>query len=76
MKEIIVNDRLKREFKVNANVGKPQVAYRETIMRPAEGEGKYIKQTGGHGQYGHVKLKIEPLERGAVMSLLMKLLVV
>ncbi len=62
--EIIV-DRLKREFKVNANVGKPQVAYRETITKPAEGEGKYIKQTGGRGQYGHVKIKIEPLERGA-----------
>jgi len=62
--EIIV-DRLQREFKVNANVGKPQVAYRETITKPAEGEGKYIKQTGGRGQYGHVKIKIEPLERGA-----------
>ncbi len=62
--EIIV-DRLKREFKVNANVGKPQVAYRETITKPAEGEGKYIKQTGGRGQYGHVKIKIEPMERGS-----------
>ncbi len=62
--EIIV-DRLKREFKVNANVGKPQVAYRESISKLAEGEGKYIKQTGGRGQYGHVKIRIEPLERGA-----------
>ena len=61
--EIIV-DRLKREFKVNANVGKPQVAYRESISQPAEGEGKYIKQTGGRGQYGHVKIRIEPLKRG------------
>ncbi len=61
--EIIV-DRLTREFKVDANVGKPQVAYRETIQSPAEGEGKYIKQTGGRGQYGHVCLKVEPLERG------------
>ena len=57
--EILV-DRLMREFKVEANVGRPQVAYRETIRRPAEGEGKYIRQTGGRGQYGHVQLKIEP----------------
>ncbi|MCC6334277.1 MAG: elongation factor G [Myxococcales bacterium] len=61
--EIIV-DRLKREHKVAANVGKPQVAYRETITRTAEGEGKYIKQTGGKGQYGHVKLRVSPNERG------------
>lgn len=61
--EIIV-DRLKREFKVDANVGKPQVAYRETITREANGEGKYIKQSGGRGQYGHVLLKIEPKDRG------------
>lgn len=61
--EIIV-DRMKREFKVDANVGKPQVAYRETISRESKGEGKYIKQTGGHGQYGHVLLKIEPKDRG------------
>ena len=52
--EIIV-DRLKREFGVEANVGKPQVAYKETIRKPAKGEGKYIKQTGGRGQYGHVQ---------------------
>lgn len=62
--EIIV-DRLKREFKVDANVGKPQVAYRETITGSVSSEGKYIRQTGGRGQYGHVVLEIEPLERGA-----------
>jgi elongation factor G len=61
--EIIV-DRLKREFNVDVNVGKPQVAYRETIRKEAVSEGKFIKQTGGRGQYGHVWLKIEPLERG------------
>ena len=52
--EIIV-DRMKREFNVEANVGRPQVAYRETITAEAEGEGKYIKQSGGRGQYGHVR---------------------
>jgi len=62
--EIIV-DRLLREFKVEANVGKPEVAYRETIRRHAEAEGKYIKQTGGRGQYGHVVLTVEPSEPGA-----------
>ena len=62
--EIIV-DRLKREFKVDANVGKPQVAYRETITQKVEIEGKYIRQTGGRGQYGHVVFEIEPLERGS-----------
>jgi elongation factor G len=61
--EIIV-DRLKREFKVDANVGKPQVAYKETITSPAQAEGKFIRQTGGRGQYGHVKIKVEPRERG------------
>jgi len=61
--EIIV-DRLKREFGVDVNVGKPQVAYRETIRKEVTSEGKFIKQTGGRGQYGHVWLKIEPLERG------------
>lgn len=61
--EILV-DRMKREFKVDASVGRPQVAYRETISQPAEGEGKYIKQSGGRGQYGHVLLKIEPMDRG------------
>ncbi len=61
--EIIV-DRLKREYSVDANVGKPQVAYRETIRRPAKGEEKYARQTGGRGQYGHAVLEIEPAEPG------------
>jgi elongation factor G len=61
--EIIV-DRMKREYKVEANVGKPQVAYRETIRKHSEAEGKYIRQTGGSGQYGHVKLRVEPNEKG------------
>jgi len=61
--EIIV-DRLLREFKVEANVGKPEVAYRETIRRSADAEGKYIKQTGGRGQYGHACITVEPLEPG------------
>jgi len=55
---------MKREYKVEANVGKPQVAYRETIRKHAEAEGKYIRQTGGSGQYGHVKLRVEPNEKG------------
>ena len=62
--EIIV-DRLKREFKVEASVGRPQVAYRETIRSPVEQEGKFVRQTGGRGQYGHVFLRIEPLEPGS-----------
>jgi elongation factor G len=61
--EIIV-DRMMREYKVEANVGKPQVAYRETIRRPSEAEGKYIRQTGGRGQYGHVKIRLEPNAAG------------
>ncbi len=61
--EIIV-DRMKREFKVEANVGKPQVAYRETIRATVESEGKFIRQSGGRGQYGHVWLKLEPNEQG------------
>jgi elongation factor G len=61
--EIII-DRMMREFKVEANVGKPQVAYRETIRKPSEAEGKFIRQTGGRGQYGHVKIKLEPQEPG------------
>ncbi len=61
--EIIIT-RLKREFNVEANVGKPQVAYRETIKKQIEQEGKYIRQSGGRGQYGHVKIKLEPRESG------------
>ena len=61
--EIIV-DRMMREYKVEANVGKPQVAYRETIRRHAEAEGKYIRQTGGRGQYGHAKIYLDPNEPG------------
>ncbi|HSO76127.1 MAG TPA: elongation factor G, partial [Blastocatellia bacterium] len=62
--EIIV-DRLKREFAVDANVGRPQVAYRETIRKAAEGVGKFVRQTGGRGQYGHAEVRIEPSEPGA-----------
>jgi elongation factor G len=61
--EIIV-DRMMREYKVEANVGKPQVAYRETIRKKAEAEGKYIRQTGGRGQYGHAKIRLEPQAPG------------
>jgi elongation factor G len=61
--EIIV-DRMLREFKVDANVGRPQVAYRETVQRPAEAEGRFVRQSGGHGQFGVVELRIEPLEKG------------
>ncbi len=62
--EIIV-DRLKREFKVDANIGKPRVAYRETIRKMVEQEGKFVRQSGGRGQYGHVWLRLEPQEPGA-----------
>ena len=58
--EIIV-DRMRREFKVEANVGRPQVAYRETITRSAEAEGKYVKQSGGRGQYGHCWIRVSPI---------------
>ena len=61
--EVLV-DRMKREFRVDANVGAPQVAYKETIKLQAEGEGKYIRQTGGRGQYGHCLLRVEPKNRG------------
>ena len=61
--EIIV-DRMKREFNVEANVGKPQVAYRETIRKAAEGEGRFVRQSGGRGQYGHVKIRVAPLPSG------------
>jgi elongation factor G len=60
----IIVDRMRREFKVEANIGKPQVAYRETIRKTVEQEGKFVRQTGGRGQYGHVYLKIEPTEVG------------
>jgi len=62
--EIII-DRLKREFKVDANIGAPQVAYRETIRQSVEQEGKFVRQTGGRGQYGHVWLRLEPQEQGS-----------
>jgi len=61
--EIII-DRLKREFKVDANTGAPQIAYRETITKPADGEGKFIRQSGGRGQYGHACIQIQPNEKG------------
>jgi len=60
----VIVDRMFREFKVEANVGRPQVAYRETITKDAQAEGKYIRQTGGHGQYGDVWLRVTPNERG------------
>jgi len=70
--EIIV-DRLIREFKVGANVGRPQVAYKETIKNPAKAEGKFIRQTGGHGQYGHVYIEIEPLKDGRTFEFVNKI---
>jgi elongation factor G len=70
--EIII-DRMKREFKVEATVGKPQIAYRETILAPADGEGKFVRQTGGKGQYGHVVVKIEPNEKGKGIEVLNKI---
>ena len=60
----IIRDRLFREFKVDANAGKPQIAYRETISAPADGVGKFVRQSGGRGQYGHAEIKIEPNEKG------------
>ena len=60
----IIVDRMRREFKVECTVGKPQVAYRETIRKTVEAEGKFIRQTGGHGQYGHCWLRLEPMEAG------------
>ena len=60
----IIRDRLFREFKVEANAGAPQIAYRETITKPADGEGKFIRQSGGRGQYGHALVKVEPNEKG------------
>ena len=70
--EIIV-DRLKREFKVDANTGAPQIAYRETITGKAEGEGKFIRQSGGRGQYGHACVKVEPNEKGKGVEILNKI---
>ena len=61
----ILVDRMKREFKVEANIGAPQVAYRETFTKPVDVEGKFVKQSGGRGQYGHVKIKFEPIDRDA-----------
>jgi len=60
----IIVDRMRREFKVEANVGKPQVAYRETIRKAVQAEGKFVRQSGGRGQYGHVRIKLEPMEKG------------
>jgi len=60
----IIVDRMRREFKVEANVGRPQVAYRETIRKAVEAEGKFVRQSGGRGQYGHVKIKLEPMDSG------------
>ena len=60
----IIRDRMKREFKVEATAGKPQIAYRETVVRAADGEGKFIRQSGGKGQYGHVIVKLEPNQKG------------
>jgi elongation factor G len=60
----IIVDRMRREFKVEANVGRPQVAYRETIRKSVEAEGKFVRQSGGRGQYGHVKIKLEPMASG------------
>jgi elongation factor G len=61
----ILVDRMKREFKVEANVGRPQVAYRETVRQEVEAEGKFVRQSGGRGQYGHVKIRLKPMEPGA-----------
>jgi elongation factor G len=61
----VLVDRMVREFRVAANVGKPQVSYRETIRRPAEGNGRFVRQTGGRGQYGHAVVTLEPMEKGA-----------
>ena len=61
----VVVDRMRREYKVEGNIGRPRVAYRESITRASRAEGRLVRQTGGHGQYGHVWLELEPLERGA-----------
>jgi len=69
----VLKERMIREFKVDANVGKPQVSYRETIGRQTESEGKFIRQSGGHGQYGHVYLELEPLENGVGLEFVNKI---
>ena len=69
----IIKDRLFREFKVGAEAGRPQIAYRETVSANAEGEGKFVRQTGGSGQYGHARIKIEPLERGKGIEIVDKI---
>jgi elongation factor G len=66
----IIRDRMKREFKVEATAGKPQIAYRETVVKAADGEGKFIRQSGGKGQYGHVVIKLEPNEKGKGIEIL------
>jgi elongation factor G len=70
--EVIV-DRMLREFKVQANVGRPQVSYRETIRKPVKGEGRFVRQTGGKGQYGHAVITLEPLERGGGVEFVSKI---
>ena len=65
----IIRDPLFREFKVEANAGKPQIAYRETMLSSSDGEGKFIRQSGGRGQYGHAVIKLEPLEKGKGVEL-------
>ena len=72
----IIVDRMQREFSVEANIGKPQVAYRETIRKTVEHEGKFVRQSGGRGQYGHVWLKLEPLSRCAGYEFVNELLAV
>jgi elongation factor G len=69
----IIVDRMRREFNVDCTVGKPQVAYRETIRKSVESEGKFIRQTGGHGQYGHCWLRLEPMEPGKGFEFLKEL---
>ena len=65
----IIRDRLFREFKVEANAGKPQIAYRETMLSSSDGIGKFVRQSGGRGQYGHAVIQLEPLEKGKGMEL-------
>jgi elongation factor G len=69
----IIRDRLFREFKVDANAGKPQIAYRETMLKSSDGNGKFIRQSGGRGQYGHAVIKMEPLEKGKGVELVNKI---